>query len=98
MNTATRQPAARYRRASHALMPIGGEPTSVSAENIRPGMAVYDYDGVHLGRVKDAHEVAMVVRRRWRGDLSVPLEQVLTVLDGRVVLTIPHVRPDTAGA
>jgi hypothetical protein len=68
----------------------------VSAENIRPGMDIYDYDGAHVGRVKDVHEVAFVVRRRWRGDLSVPLEQVLAVLDGRVVLTIPRGQAGTA--
>ena len=68
----------------------------MSRESIRPGMQVYDHEGVHVGRVKDVHEAGFLVGRRWRGDLRVPLEQVLAVLDQRVVLTVPRDQAGTA--
>jgi sporulation protein YlmC with PRC-barrel domain len=53
-------------------------------------MNVYDYDGEHVGRVKDVLDTAVQVGRRWRGDVQVPLEQILAVLDESVVLTVPR--------
>jgi hypothetical protein len=69
---------------------------SVSRESIRPGMDVYDHDGAHVGWVKDVHDTEFLVGRRWRRDVRVPLDQVLAVLDQRVVLTVPRARAGTA--
>ena len=63
---------------------------SVSPQNIRSGMQVYDYDGVYVGRVTDVRATSLRVRRHWRADLRVPLDQVLAVLDQHVVLTVPR--------
>ena len=80
-------------------LPQGCSGTSmpeVSRESIRPGMDVYDHDGVHLGWVKDVHHAEFLVGRRWHRDVRVPLDQVLAVLDQRVVLTVPRARAGTA--
>ena len=63
---------------------------SVTGESIRTGMDVYDYHGVHVGRVKDVLDTSFQVARRWRRDIHVPLEQVLAVVDKRVILTVPR--------
>jgi hypothetical protein len=52
-------------------------------------MQVYDYNGVYVGRVTDVLDTSLHVRLRGRVYLRVPLEQVLAVLDQRVVLTVP---------
>jgi hypothetical protein len=65
-----------------------GVPVLVSPQNIRLGMEVYDYDGMYVGFVTDVLDTTLRVRRRWRAELEFPLEQVLAVLDQRVVLTV----------
>jgi hypothetical protein len=82
-------PACGASNASNQV-PACRELISVSRESIRLGMEVYDYDGVHVGWVKDVVDATFLVGRRWRGDLRVPLEQVLAVLDQGVVLTVPR--------
>lgn len=68
----------------------------MSRESLRPRMEVYDYEGVHVGWVKDVQDTEFLVGRCRRGDLRVPLDQVLAVLDQRVVLTVPRARAGTA--
>ena len=65
-----------------------GAPVLVNPRNIRPGMQVYDYDGVYVGFVTDVLDTALLLRRGWRAELEVPLEHVLAVFDQRVVLTV----------
>jgi hypothetical protein len=55
-------------------------------------MDVYDYDGVRVGWVKDVLETTFAVGRQFRSDLNISMEQVLAVLDQRVLLTVPHPR------
>jgi hypothetical protein len=59
----------------------------VRRESMRLGMDVYDYDGLFIGYVQELGEADFLVRRRWRRDIRVLLEQVLAVLDRSVVLT-----------
>lgn len=63
---------------------------SVNGDSIRIGMDVYDYDGAYVGPVKDVLDTSLRITRRWRSDMHVPLEQILAVLDRRVVLTVPR--------
>jgi hypothetical protein len=63
-------------------------PVLVSAESIRPRMHVYDFDGTHVGQVKEVLDGMLLVGRRWQADVRVPLEQVLAVIDQRVLLTV----------
>jgi hypothetical protein len=60
---------------------------SVSRDSIDAHMDVYGYDGAHVGRVKEVGHSEFLVRRRWRADARMPLNRVLAVIDGRVILT-----------
>jgi hypothetical protein len=62
----------------------------VTADSIRTGMDVYDYDGGHVGSVKEVFDTTFLVGRRWRRDIQLPLKQILVVLDRRLVLTVPR--------
>jgi hypothetical protein len=76
-------------RAAGLVEPVsvyGGE-VSVSRDSIDAQMDVYGYDGAHVGRVKEVGHSEFLVRRRWRADTSMPLNRVLAVIAGRVILT-----------
>jgi hypothetical protein len=76
-------------RAAALAVPVsvyhGG--VSVSRDSIDAQMDVYGYDGAHVGRVKEVGHSQFLVRRRWRADTSMPLNRVLAVMNGRVILT-----------
>ena len=78
----------------HAVESNKGEIVSVHPASIRLGMDVHDVDGVYVGRVKHVDDAHVVVTRRWRDDMRFALEHVLAVLDRRVVLTVPAIRPE----
>jgi hypothetical protein len=67
--------------------------TDVSGSSLRPGMEVYGADGTYMGLVSVVGEADFLVKRRWQGDVRIPLEWVLAVMGARVLLTAGPARP-----
>jgi hypothetical protein len=67
--------------------------TDVSGSSLRPGMEVYRADGGYMGLVSVVGEADFLVKRRWQGDVRIPLEWVLAVMGARVLLTAGPARP-----
>jgi nucleotide-binding universal stress UspA family protein len=78
----------RHRRSGRAALhaPVSA-PTviPVDAASIRRGMDVYA-DGSHVGRVKRVSVEGFLLDRAWRRDVMVPLEAVVAVFEGAVLL------------
>ena len=53
--------------------------TPVQASTIHTNMQVYRLDGEHLGKVTEARDREVLVRRRWRRAILIPIDRVLSV-------------------
>ena len=77
------------KRAAAVVVPVSvyNGAVSVGRDSVDAQMEVYGYDGAHVGRVKQVGRSEFIIRRRWRADTSMPLNRVLAVINGRVILT-----------
>lgn len=79
--------------AQPALRPPSGAGTVASGQpvdraRVRVGMEVLGADGSRVGVVKDVREADMWVDRTWQRDVYVPLTEIQTIAENRIVLDV----------